>query len=123
MCIDNQLPVERVAKKFAIPINTLKDRVRGKIDVDTVKSGPSPLFSLEQEAYLSQHLITMAEIGYGYSRKETINLASDYAIHLGIKENGHKFSLKWLYNFLSRWPDLKVKKNSCIRGCSGQKCY
>lgn len=52
----------------------------------------------------------MAEIGFGYSRQETINLASDYAVHLGLKETGHRFSLKWLYGFLGRWPDLTIKK-------------
>ncbi|KAH3704727.1 hypothetical protein DPMN_079789 [Dreissena polymorpha] len=25
----------------------------------------------------------MAEVGYGYSRQETINLASDYVVHVG----------------------------------------
>jgi len=110
MCIEQGLPVERVAKKFGIPINTLKDRVRGKIDIDTVKSGPSPSFDIMQETLLCEHIKTMAEIGMGYSRQETINLASDYAIHLEIKKQGERLSLKWLYGFLGRWPELKVKK-------------
>ena len=110
MCVKDGLPVERVAKFLSIPITTLKDRVHGRVNIDTVKSGPSPLFSAEQEAYLSQHLITMAEIGYGYSRQEAINLASDYVVHLKIKNPGHRFSLSWLYGFLDRWPDLRVKK-------------
>ncbi|KAH3710386.1 hypothetical protein DPMN_069864 [Dreissena polymorpha] len=88
MFIEQGLPVERVAKKFGIPINTLKDRVRGKIDIDTVKSDPSPSFDIMQETLLCEHIKTMAEIGMGYSRQETINLASDYAIHLGIKKTG-----------------------------------
>ncbi|XP_056006761.1 uncharacterized protein LOC130050562 [Ostrea edulis] len=93
-----------------VPITTLKDRIKGHIDVDTVKSGPSLLFSQEQEALLSQHINAMAELGYGYSRVETINLAPDYAIHLGLRQREKPFSLKWVYNFLQRWPDLKVKK-------------
>ena len=79
----SELPVERVAKIFSIPVNTLKDRVRGKTGIDTVKSGPPPTFSTEHEALLYQHLSTMSEIGYGYSRHDTINLATDYATHLG----------------------------------------
>jgi hypothetical protein len=55
----------------------------GRVDIDTVKSGPQTIFSQEQEAFLTEHLKTMAEIGYGFSRQETINLASDYAVHLG----------------------------------------
>jgi len=50
MCIEDRLPVERV-KKSSLPITTLKDRVHGRVNIDTVKSGPSPLFSAEQEAF------------------------------------------------------------------------
>ena len=106
---EEKIPVERAAKRFGVPINTLKDRVRGRVSVDTVKSGPSPLFSLEQETLLCNHLSTMAEIGYGYSRQETLNVASDYAHHLGLCGKSHRLSLQWLYNFLKRWPELKGK--------------
>ena len=40
---EERIPVERAAKRFGVHINTLKDRE--KISIDTVKSGPSPLFS------------------------------------------------------------------------------
>ena len=53
----------------------------------------------------------MAEIGHGYSRQETINVASDYAHHLGLCDKSRRLSLQWFYNFLNRWPELKVKKN------------
>ena len=109
---EEKYPVERAAKRFGVPTNTLKDRVSGKINVDTIKSGPSPLFSLEQEVLLCNHLTTMAEIGYGYSRQETINIASDFAHLLGLCDKSHCLSLQWLYNFLGRWPELKVKKKA-----------
>jgi hypothetical protein len=108
--VEKGIPVQRAALTHGVPITTLKDRIKGRVNVDAVKSGPSPLFSQEQEALLSQHINTMAELGYGYSRVETINLASDYAIHLGLRQREKPFSLKWLYNFLQRWPDLKVRK-------------
>lgn len=88
--------IERVAKTFAVPISTLKDRVKGRIHVDIVKSGPQPLFSLDQERLLADHLSTMAEVGYGYSRQETLNLASDYAVHLGLRDRNKPLSLQWL---------------------------
>ena len=44
---EEKIPVERAAKHFGVPINTLKDRVRGKVHVDTIKSGPSPMFNLD----------------------------------------------------------------------------
>lgn len=93
-----------------MPRSTLQDRLFGKVDLDTVKSGPPPLFSQEQEALLAGHLKTMDEVGYGYSRHETINLVTDYAIQLGLRDMEHPLTEKWLYTFLSRWPELKVKK-------------
>ena len=45
-----------------------------------LKPGTSSRFSQEQEALLVRHIQTMAEVGYGYSRQDTINLASDYAV-------------------------------------------
>ena len=51
----------------------------------------------------------MADIGYGYSRQETINQATEYAIHFGLKGKSKLFSLTWLYSFLDRQPKLKVK--------------
>ena len=52
----------------------------------------------------------MAEIGYGYPRQETINIASDFAHHLGLCDKSHHLRHQWLYIFLRRWPELKVKK-------------
>lgn len=102
--------MEQAAKRYDVPITTLKDRVRGRVDVETVKSGTPPLFTQEQESTLATYLRTMGEIGYGYSRQETINLASDYAFHFGIRDKNHPLSQRWFYGFLNRWPDLKLVK-------------
>ena len=81
----DKIPIERAAKQFGVPMSTLKDRVHGKVAKESVKTGPLPLFNEQQEALLANHLITMAEVGYGYSRFETIGLATDYPIHLGLR--------------------------------------
>ena len=52
----------------------------------------------------------MAEIEYGCSGQETINLASDYAMHMDLRDKKHPLSACWLYNFLNRWTDLKSEK-------------
>jgi hypothetical protein len=52
----------------------------------------------------------MAEIGYGYSRQESINLACDYAFRLGLRSKEHPLADRWLYKFLGRFPELNVKK-------------
>ena len=73
--------------------------------MDVVKSGTS-LFPEEQEALLAGHV----EGGYGYSRQETVNPASDYAVCLGLRDKNLFLGDRWLYNFLDRWPELKLKK-------------
>ena len=107
---EEDCPIERAAKRFGVPITTLKDRVKGRISIDTVRSGPSTAFSLEDEDVLHRHLKVMAEVGFGYSRQETLNLASDLAFHLGIRNRKYPLSFDWFYSFMSRWPDLKVTK-------------
>lgn len=41
-----------------------------------------------------------------------MNLASDYAVDLGIREKGKDLTMKWYYNFMKRWPELHVVKPS-----------
>ena len=65
---------------------------------------------LEEEAKLVSHLKEMALIGYGYTRQEVVDLASDYAADLDIRKLDNPFSLRWFYSFLKRWPDLRVVK-------------
>lgn len=60
---------------YEIPIKTFKDRVKGHDGIDTFKSGPQTMYSQEEEAFLAKHLITMTQIGFGYSREETNNSA------------------------------------------------
>lgn len=107
---DKAMSIRKASLTYGIPKTTLIDRLHGKIDLDVVKSGPSPMFTLDQETLLSRHIETMAEVGYGYSRQETINLASDFAISLGLRDKDHPLTDRWLYNFLDRWPNLKATK-------------
>ncbi|KAJ8304314.1 hypothetical protein KUTeg_017897 [Tegillarca granosa] len=110
MVNEKGVSVERAARSCGVPVTTLKDRVRGRVGIDVLKSGPDPLFSLEEESQLFDNISTMTEIGYGYTRAETLNLASDYSVHLGHRDRQHPLILRWLYNFLQRWPDVRVQK-------------
>jgi len=92
---DDHMPISTAAKCYGVPRSSLQDRILGKVDLDTVKSGPDPLFSQEQEALLCNHIKTMAEVGYGYSRQETMNLASEFAVQLGLRQEGTLLTDKW----------------------------
>ena len=52
----------------------------GRVDPETISLGPQALFSQEEEALFVNHLKTMAELGYGYSRVEVVDQASNYAV-------------------------------------------
>ena len=58
-------------------------------------------------------------------RSEVLTLASDYASHLGKRAKEDPFTLRWFYNYMRRWPELKVVKPSSLseqraKGASAQ---
>lgn len=103
------MSVHGAAKQFQVPLTTLRDRVDGQISIDVVSLKPPPLFTQEQESYIVEHIKTMSEIGYEYTRAEVLNLASDYAVDLGIREKGKDLTMKWYY--MRRWPELHAVKS------------
>ena len=108
---DKNMPVNRAAVTYGVPESTFRYRVQGLVDPESTKSGPSPLFSSEEECLFADHLKKMASFGYGYIRSEVLTMATDYAIYLGKKTQSDKpLSLKWFYGFIGRWPDLKIVK-------------
>ena len=110
--VKDGMSVHGAAKRYQVPLTTLRDRVDGRVNIDCVSSGPPPLFTQEQESYIVEHIKTMSEIGYGYTRAEVLSLASDYAVDLGVREKGSDLTMKWYYNFMRRWPELHAVKPS-----------
>lgn len=59
---------------FEVPEQTaLRDRVKGQVNPETTQSGPSPIFSKEEECHLVDNIKDMASLGYGYTRQDVIN--------------------------------------------------
>ena len=110
--VKDGMSVHGAAKRYQVPLTTLRDRVDGRVNIDCVSSGPPPLFTQEQESYIVEYIKTMSEIGYGYTRAEVLSLASDYAVDLGVREKGSDLTMKWYYNFMRRWPELHAVKPS-----------
>lgn len=108
--MEDHVPVRRAAVSFGVPQTTLRQRVLGRVDPETTSSGPSPELSQEEEAIFVEHLKSMAVLGYGYTASEVVNMASNYAIHLGKRDEAHVFSYKWFRCFMKRWPELNVTK-------------
>ncbi|XP_071108990.1 uncharacterized protein [Haliotis cracherodii] len=117
---NSKVAVHKTALNFSVPEQTLRDRIKGKINVDTVKSGATPSFDAEQETRLVDHVAYMASIGYIYTRKEVVQLGSNFACQLGKRDLSHPLSVKWLYGLLERWPELKVRSAKSLTELRGK---
>ena len=114
MVREKGVSVYSAAKRHGIPLTTLRDRIDNRVSIDVTKSGPGPVLSLEEEAQLCNHLKELAAVGYGYTRAEVINLASDYAVSIGKRSIDKPFTQKWFYGYMGRWPELKVVRPSSL---------
>ena len=109
MVKDEGVPVLKAARTYGVPETTLRDRVMGRVDPET-GMGSVPLFSQLEEVQIVNHVRTMADFGYGYTRQECVDLATDFAVQLGKRESDKPLSMKWMKGFLSRWPEIRVLK-------------
>ena len=80
---DDGMTVKRAAREFSLPTQTLRDRVLGKVDIDTFAVGRASLFSLEEAARMANHFKEMAKYGYDYSCREMLDIATYFAVQLG----------------------------------------
>jgi hypothetical protein len=110
MVQEKKMSVKKASRVFKVPDTTLRDRVLGKVDPETAVFGKAPVLDCYEEASLVEHFKTMASYGYGYTRQECVDIASDYATLLGKRSNDKPFTMKWMRGFLKRWPELKVLK-------------
>ena len=78
---EKRLPVKVAAPQFGVPVMTLRDRVLGKVSLETTKPGPDSLFSMQEELTLVEHLETMAQMGYGYTHAQLKVMADEYWSH------------------------------------------
>ena len=108
--LESGVSVRRASIIYKVPETTLRDRFLGNVHPDTTAAGKSPLFTNFEEAKLVDHFKTMASFGYGYSRQECVDIASDYAVVLGKRSKDTPLTMKWMRGFLSRWPEIRVLK-------------
>ena len=52
----------------------------------------------------------MPNLGYGYTRQEVVDIASDYAYALGKRPKDKPLTLNWFVKFAGRWPEIWVVK-------------
>ena len=103
-------PIRATAREFGLPEASLRHKLSGRVDPESTRSGPPPIFSLEEECHLVDHIKFMSQCGYRYSRSEVVDIASEYAVSLCKRDSQHPLSLTWYHSFMSRWPELKLMK-------------
>ena len=99
---------------YGIPESTLRDRTLGlqPVEDDVLPTpGPHTTLSREEERMLIGHMEYMNSIGYGYSRQELLNLATDFAISLKKKSpEDLSFTQAWFDGLKGRWPGIRLAK-------------
>ena len=95
--------VNRIA---TVPRSTLKDRVTGRVTHGT-KPGPRPYLTRNEEDILAQHLVQVAKIGYGKTRKQVNMIAENVAKKEGLLKRD-RISNGWLRRFLERQSDISL---------------
>ncbi|KAL4223277.1 hypothetical protein ACF0H5_016749 [Mactra antiquata] len=103
-------PIKTTARQFGVPESSLCHRLSGRVDPEATHSGPQPLFSMEEEHHYVEHIKFMSDCGYGYSRSEVVDMATEYAISLEKRDKDHPLTFKWFRGFMSRWPELKLSE-------------
>ncbi|KAJ8303711.1 LOW QUALITY PROTEIN: hypothetical protein KUTeg_018743 [Tegillarca granosa] len=94
-----EVSIYKAFKIYNIPETTL---LAERVDIETVRSGPSTLLTLKEEAKLVQHLKYIATLGYGYTRSELLDIASDYTYECGKRSKDKPLSRQWYSSFLTR---------------------
>lgn len=66
---------------FQVPESTLRDRTRGNVE-PMATLGKEPQFNEREEKDFVDHLVYMANIGYGYTKSNIQTMATEYALSL-----------------------------------------
>ena len=98
------MTIRRAARQHDLPESTLCWRSANNKSEDVKHGGPT-FFTRAQEEMLAEHCVSMAHLGYGFSRWQIIDMESNMCAAIGKDTEPTKH---WFYGFLSRFPDLKM---------------
>jgi len=103
--------VRKAAALHGVRETTLLDRILGSVDINIISAGQPPLFNSSEEKDLAYHFKSMAEYGYGYSRQECVDIATDFALIFGKRTKDKPLTIKWSrFFFCEGGLNLKVLK-------------
>lgn len=104
----SNLSIRNIAKLYAVPESTLRDKIHGRTDLDA-KSGPSTVLSTEEDD-LANCAAHMSLIGYGTTKNELLDSVKR-ALDKAGRASPFKDNLPgrdWFDSFLRRHPNLSL---------------
>ena len=112
------LGLREAARYYNVPIETLRRRVTGKVELDC-RPGPATVLTVEQEERLSHYLIEMSEIGFGLTREDIMHLAFLIAEKFNPEHpfKDGKAGRSWFDGFMARHPKLTIRKPQPLSYC------
>jgi len=103
--VEEGVSIRRAALRYDIPKSTLGDRVSGRV-LPGKLSGPPKLLTDREESELEQFLFDCAQIGYGKTRKDVIDLVNQYLQCRGVNK---PVSNGWWSSYCKRHPSVVLR--------------
>ena len=97
-----------VAKKFGVSRKSLTVKLNGDIALNA-SVGRQALLTREEESMLSNYLIEMAHIGFGYDVYQV-----KFLIKTLLKKNDDKVTNRWFQGFMLRNPELSRRRSQAF---------
>ena len=104
----------RAADLHGVPRSTLKDRLSGRV-VDGTKPGPKPYLTAQEESELSGHLLQVAKIGFGKTRRDVKCIVEQHVKGKGTLRSP-RISDGWWQKFMKRNPSLSLRRGDATAG-------
>ena len=110
--------LREAARLYNVPVETLRRRVTGMVDLDC-RPGPATILTKEEEETIVHYLIQMADMGYGLTREAVMHMV---CIIVEKCERPHPFKNEkagrwWFQGFKSRHPNLTVRMPQSLAYC------
>ena len=101
--------LREASRLYNVPVEALRRRTTGKVELGC-KPGPSTVLTKEEEDRLNTYLIQMAEMGFGLTSEDVMQMA--YVI-VDKSRRTHPFTngkagRGWFEGFRARYPQLSI---------------
>lgn len=110
--------LREAARLYNVPVETLRRRVEGKVQLHC-RPGPPTVLTVEEEARLAEYLVVRADMGFGLTRDDVMGMA--FAI---VEKAQRKHPFKsghagrgWYEGFMARHPKLSLRTPQALSYC------